>query len=220
VLKASSWRVSVWIQTERWIDWRCPHSDRRIIRCYCLPCSSSATRPMLLNNGPLVHLTVPRVWLVYQLVRRLHRRLLMWCRRFIRRFLFFHFLARFWPFVLAFWHVVFLHPWDLEVSTRTCWNNMVSPNDHVVMNHQSQTWTNSVWGHVRYSKNHVNNHTKFLDSNTHAHERLYNRKNTLAKFDLREHMVQDVLFVLTRWSSRKSKLVLVARHRHVSPYNN
>jgi hypothetical protein len=62
VLKASSWRVSVWIQTERQIDRRGPHSDCRIIWCYCLPCSSSATRPTLLNNGPSVHPTVPRVW--------------------------------------------------------------------------------------------------------------------------------------------------------------
>jgi hypothetical protein len=62
VPKASSWRVSVWIQTERRIDRRGPHSDRQIIRCYCLPCSSSATRLTLLNNRPLVHPTVPRVW--------------------------------------------------------------------------------------------------------------------------------------------------------------
>jgi hypothetical protein len=33
-------------------------------------------------------------------------------------------------------------------------------------------------------------------------------------------MMQDVLFVLTRQSSRKSKLALVARHIHVSPYIN
>jgi hypothetical protein len=38
-----------------------PHSDRRIIRCYCLHCSSSATRPTHLQNGPSVHPTVPRV---------------------------------------------------------------------------------------------------------------------------------------------------------------
>jgi hypothetical protein len=62
VLKALSWHVSVWIQTERRIDQRGPHSDRRIIRCYCLPCSSSATCPTLLNNGLSVHPTVPRVW--------------------------------------------------------------------------------------------------------------------------------------------------------------
>jgi hypothetical protein len=36
-------------------------SNRRIIRCYCLRCSSSASRPTLLKVGPSVHLTVPRV---------------------------------------------------------------------------------------------------------------------------------------------------------------
>jgi hypothetical protein len=30
-------------------------------------------------------------------------------------------------------------------------NNMVSLIDHVVMNHQNQTRTNGVWGHVRYN---------------------------------------------------------------------
>jgi hypothetical protein len=59
VLKALSWRVSVLIQTERQIDRRCPHSDRRIIRCYCLRCSSSATCPTLLENEPSVYPTVP-----------------------------------------------------------------------------------------------------------------------------------------------------------------
>jgi hypothetical protein len=29
-------------------------------------------------------------------------------------------------------------------------NTMVSPIDHVVMNHQNQTRTNGIWGHVRY----------------------------------------------------------------------
>jgi hypothetical protein len=61
VLKGSSWRISVWIQTECRIDRRCPHLDRRIIRCYSLRCSTSATRPKLLVNGPSVHPTVPRV---------------------------------------------------------------------------------------------------------------------------------------------------------------
>jgi hypothetical protein len=61
VLKASSWRVSVLIQTKRRIDRRCPHSDRRIIRCDCLRCSSSATRLTHLEIGPSVHPTVPRV---------------------------------------------------------------------------------------------------------------------------------------------------------------
>jgi hypothetical protein len=61
VLKGSSWHVSVWIQTERRIDRRCHHLDRRIIWWYCLCCSSSATRLTLLGNGPSVHPTVPRV---------------------------------------------------------------------------------------------------------------------------------------------------------------
>jgi hypothetical protein len=59
VLKPQSWRVSVLIQMKRRIDRRCPHSDRRIIRCYYLRCSSSATRLTLLENGPSVHPTVP-----------------------------------------------------------------------------------------------------------------------------------------------------------------
>jgi hypothetical protein len=41
------------------IDRRCPHSDRRIIRCYCLRCSSSAIHPAHLQNGPSVHPTMP-----------------------------------------------------------------------------------------------------------------------------------------------------------------
>jgi hypothetical protein len=113
VLKASSWRVSVLIQTERRIDRRCTHWDRWIIRCYCLHCSSSATRPTLLGNGPSVHPTVPRVPPVYQLIRRLHRRLLLRYCWFIGQCLFFSFLARFWPLIFLFWHVVFLHPWDI-----------------------------------------------------------------------------------------------------------
>jgi hypothetical protein len=61
VLKALSWRVSILIQTERQIDRRCPHSDRRIIRCYCIRCSSSTTRPTLVESGLWVHPMVPRV---------------------------------------------------------------------------------------------------------------------------------------------------------------
>jgi hypothetical protein len=30
-------------------------------------------------------------------------------------------------------------------------NNLVSPIDHVVINHQNQTQTNGLWGHVRYN---------------------------------------------------------------------
>jgi hypothetical protein len=94
VLKALSWRVSISIQTERQIDRRCPHSDRRIIRCYCLRCSSSATRPTLLGNGPSVHLMVPRVSPSVPTHRRLHRRLLSRYHRFIRRYQFPSFSSR------------------------------------------------------------------------------------------------------------------------------
>jgi hypothetical protein len=59
VLQASSWCVSVSIQTKRRIDRRCPHSDRQIIQCYCLRCSSSAIHQENLQNGPSVHPTGP-----------------------------------------------------------------------------------------------------------------------------------------------------------------
>jgi hypothetical protein len=41
---------------------------------------------------------------------------------------------------------------------------MVSPNDHVVMNHQNHTRTNGIWGHVRYkvSSNSCGNMGNFL----------------------------------------------------------
>jgi hypothetical protein len=60
VLKGFSWRVSVFIQTRHQIDRWCQHSDHRNIRCYCLRFFFSATRLTLLENGPSVHLTVPR----------------------------------------------------------------------------------------------------------------------------------------------------------------
>jgi hypothetical protein len=47
---------------------------------------------------------------------------------------------------------------------------MVSTNDHVVMNHQNQTRTNGIWGHVRYTTSpswslaHLpSTHTSFVD---------------------------------------------------------
>jgi hypothetical protein len=58
MLEASSWRVSVLIQTERHIDRRCPLSDYRIIRFYCLRCSSSASHPTHLEYRPSDHPTV------------------------------------------------------------------------------------------------------------------------------------------------------------------
>jgi hypothetical protein len=60
VLKGFSWHISVFIQTRHRIDRWCPHSDRQIIRCYCLRFFFSATRLTLLENGRSVHPTVPR----------------------------------------------------------------------------------------------------------------------------------------------------------------
>jgi hypothetical protein len=91
VLKTSSWRISVLIQIECRIDRQRPLSDRQIIWCYCLRCSSSAIHPAHLETGPSVHPTVPGFHPVYQLIRPLHRRLLFRYRRFIRRCPFFSF---------------------------------------------------------------------------------------------------------------------------------
>jgi hypothetical protein len=153
VLKASSWRVSILIQTKHRMDRRCPHSDRRIIRCYCLRCSSCASRPTLLENGPRFIQCCLGFHLVYQLVRRLHRCLLSRYRRFIWRSPFFFFFLVFDPWKidyllnLASGILASLGPRNVY---KDMLNNMVSPIDHVVMNHQNQTRINGKWGHVRY----------------------------------------------------------------------
>jgi hypothetical protein len=51
---------------KRQIDRLCPHSDRRIIWCYCLRCSSSAIHPAHLETGPSVH---PMVSTLFGLLR-------------------------------------------------------------------------------------------------------------------------------------------------------
>jgi hypothetical protein len=48
---------------------------------------------------------------------------------------------------LAYGILAFLGPRNVY---KAMLNNMVSPIDHVVMNHQNQTRTNGKWGHVRY----------------------------------------------------------------------
>jgi hypothetical protein len=122
VLNASSWRVSVWIQTERRIGRRCPHSDRRIIRCYCLRCSPSATRLTLLKIGPSVHPTVPRVSpcvltrptiapTLAKLIPSVHPTV---------SFLFL-FFAWFWPFILAFLTCGFL----VSLGPRSVYKDML-----------------------------------------------------------------------------------------------
>jgi hypothetical protein len=154
VLKASSWCVSVWIQTEHRIDRRGPHLERQIIRCYYLHCSSSATRPTHLEIGPSVHPTVPRIspcvptrptiapTLVFE-GPSIHPTV---------SFLFL-FLLGFDPWKihyllnLAYGFLASLGPTNVY---KDMLNNVVSPYDHVVMNHQNQTRTNGIWGQVRY----------------------------------------------------------------------
>jgi hypothetical protein len=82
---------------------------------------------------------------VYQLVRPLHRCLLSRYRRFIRR-------CPLFSYSFSFWHLI-----NRLSSQFDMWyfgilgNNMVSPIDHVVMNHQNYTRTNGTWGHVHYN---------------------------------------------------------------------
>jgi hypothetical protein len=91
---------------------------------------------------------------VYQLVRRLHRRLLSRYRRFIRRCPLFFFFLVFDPWKIDYLlnlvcgNLASLGPRNVY---KDMLNNMVSPIDHVVMNHQNQTRTNGIWGHVRYN---------------------------------------------------------------------
>jgi hypothetical protein len=55
VLKASSWCVSILIQTKRWIDRQCPHLDSRFSRCYWLRCFSFADHLAHLETRPSDH---------------------------------------------------------------------------------------------------------------------------------------------------------------------
>jgi hypothetical protein len=120
VLKALSWRVSVLIQTERQIDRRCPHSDRRIIRCYCLRCSSSATRPTLLEIGLSVHPTVPRVLPSEPTRPMIALTLAIWIPSVHPTVSFLFLSCSVLTLDLLILEVVYWHPWDLEMSTKTC----------------------------------------------------------------------------------------------------
>jgi hypothetical protein len=148
VLKALSWRVSVLIQTERQIDRRCPHSGRWIIRCYCLRCSSSTTRPTLLEIGPSVHPTVPRVLPSEPTLPTIAPTLAIWVPS-VHPTVSFLFLScsvltleKYTIFsILACGIMPSLGPRNVY---KDMLNNMVSPNDLVVMNHQNQTRTNGI----------------------------------------------------------------------------
>jgi hypothetical protein len=149
VLKAPSWRVSVLIQTERRIDQRCPHSDRLIIRCYCLRCSSSATHPTQLEVGPSVHPTVPRVLPSEPTRPTIAPTLVIWVPS-VHPTVTFFLSSSVLTFDLLILSCDILASLGPRSVYRDILNNMISPIDHVVMNHQNQTRTNGIWGHVRY----------------------------------------------------------------------
>jgi hypothetical protein len=145
VLKTSSWCISVLIQTKRRIDRRCTHSDRRSIRCYWLCCFFSAIHPAHLGKGLSVHPTVstsfcllrsvPSASTLAPMVPSVHPTV---CFLFLS-------LHSFDPrkidylLNLACGILVALGPRNVY---KDMLNNMVSPIDHVVMNHQNQSRTN------------------------------------------------------------------------------
>jgi hypothetical protein len=79
----------------------------------------------------------------FRTMYQVHRRLLLGYHRFIRRCLFFFFLFSY----LACGIFASLGPRNVY---KDMLNNMVSPIDHVVMNHENHTRTNGIWGHVHY----------------------------------------------------------------------
>jgi hypothetical protein len=148
VLKGFSWHVSVFIQTRHQIDRWCPHSDCRIIRCYCLRFFFSATHPTLLENGLSVHLTVPRFSTSVPTRSTIASTVALTLAILVPSvhptacFLFFSLLS------LACDILASLGPRNVY---KDMLNNMVSPIDHVVMNHQNQTRTNGKRHHDRYN---------------------------------------------------------------------
>jgi hypothetical protein len=93
--------------------------------------------------------------LSFCVVYQVHRCLLLRYRRFIRQC----------PFFFLFFLI--FGPWKIDyllnlacgilasLGSRNVYkdmlNNIVNLIDHVVMNHQNQTRTNDIWGHVRYN---------------------------------------------------------------------
>jgi hypothetical protein len=154
VLKTSSWHISFLVQTEHRIDRRCPHSDHRIIWCYYLRSSSSAIHPTHLQNGPLVHSMVPTSFCLLCSVRTtptlctdgtaVHPTA---CFLFLSLL---DFDTRKIDYLLNLECDIFASFGPRSVY-KDMLNNVVSPIDHVVMNHQNQTWTNGKWGYVRYN---------------------------------------------------------------------
>jgi hypothetical protein len=127
VLLNLSWLISVLIQTQRRIDRRSNQPDRRFVRCYwplllCFFQSSDTCRNWTIGSSDGASWLEPSrsvpstLTHTPTLVPRYHR-FFRWC-------LFFSFLCSDLTLekyiIFSFWHVVFLHPWDLEMSTKTC----------------------------------------------------------------------------------------------------
>jgi hypothetical protein len=149
LLKASSWRVSVSIQTKRRIDQRCPHSDYRIIRCYYLHFFFSATRPTLLKMD---HRFIPRcLGLCTNSSDDCIDASYIGIIGSSGGVLSFSFLYFFLPLKNRHLACGILASLGSRNVYKDMLNNMVSPIDHVVMNHQNKTRTNGLWGHVRYN---------------------------------------------------------------------
>jgi hypothetical protein len=157
VLKDSSWRVSVLFKCVHRIDWRLPPMDCRFIRRCCPSRLLSAIRLTLLKTGPSVHPTVP--WLSPSVPTRLTIAPMLVIEvslvHLIVSFLFLSFL------IFDPWKIDYLLNLACDIFAslgprivyKDMLNNMISPIDHVVMNHQNHTRTNGIWGHVRYTNN-------------------------------------------------------------------
>jgi hypothetical protein len=140
VLKLQSWRVSVLIQMKRRIDRRCPHSDRRIIRCYYLRCSSSTIHPAHLETWPSDHQMVSSSFCLLRSVPTTTTLCTDGTDGSSDGIFSFSFLSRFDPwkidYLLNLACGIFASMGPRNVY-KDMLNNMVSPIDHVVMNHQN-----------------------------------------------------------------------------------
>jgi hypothetical protein len=99
--------------------------------------SSGASRNWTVGSSDDVNF----VWPVVQCTNytdAMHR----WYRRFIWRCKFSSFSQ------FGMWYFASLGPRNVY---KDMLNNMASPIDHVVTNHQNQTRTNVIWGHVHYN---------------------------------------------------------------------
>jgi hypothetical protein len=140
-----------------------------VLACLCLVQTWSLDRPMVPSNGLLVHPTLltSLICLFYSsercrwrtngssnhanLFQPLHS-VPRYCQ-FIRRCLFFSLLG-FDPWKINYLLILacgIFASMGIRNVYKHMLNNLVSLIDHVVINHQNQTWTKGLWGHVRYN---------------------------------------------------------------------